>query len=1308
MKKLLLLLGFYPFASAWSQSGDYPIRPVNFTQVQLTDSFWAPRIERNRTATIPASFARCESTGRVQNFVMAARRQGKFGTKFPFDDTDIYKTIEGASYSLAVHPDPELKKYVDALIDTVAQAQEPDGYLYTARTIDSLHPHEWSGPDRWVKEHELSHELYNSGHLFEAASAHYLATGERNLLNVALSNADLLVRTFGPGKREVAPGHEIVEMGLVKLYRITGKKEYLQLAKFFIDARGKRAYDKTSDNEWKNGEYWQDDRPVIDQDVAEGHAVRAMYLYSGVTDVAALTGDTQYIKAVDRIWQNMVEKKMYVQGGIGAVPDGERFGGNYELPNATAYNETCAAIGDVYWNQRMFLLHGNSKYIDLMEKVLYNGMLSGVGLDGKSFFYTNAMQVTAGFTHSALEPQRSGWFECSCCPTNILRLLPSLPGYIYAVKDHELYINLFVSSKASLDIDGGKLEVEQQNNYPWDGHLAFSLSPASLRPFKVRIRIPGWVRNEAIPSSLYSFEERQVLPAHPTIRVNGQAVNYHIENGYAVLGRSWKKGDKIELDLPMPVREVQAGAQLGDDAGKIAIQRGPLMYCLEWKDNGGKVSDLSLPADVTLLPEKQAGPLGSITVLKGEGLRTDSTASRNTPVTLIPYYAWANRGPGEMVIWIKKARPTAPTKPAGTAKRSQIGLPPETPRPISPDLFGILFEDISYAADGGLYAELIQNRSFEYGPADRKGWDPLTGWNYETEGFGYGNLTVQTEAPLNSNNPHYVQLTVEEPGQEGIGLTNGGYDGIAVQANAKYNFSAWIRQLSDAPVPMEIQLRGKKGVLLGKAEFTTKPGAWQKYAASIPVTQAEDSGYLVVLAKGKGRLALDEISLFPDNTFKHRPNGLRADLAQAIADLHPKFMRFPGGCLVHGDGLGNIYRWKNTIGPVEQRPEQKNIWNYHQSAGLGYFEYFQFCEDIGAKPVPIVAAGVSCQNSGGTWRIGSTGQKGLPMEEMKAYIQDVLDLIDYANAPATSTWGAKRTAAGHPAPFHLQYLGIGNEDKQTDEFRQRFKLIYTAIHSHHPEITIIGTVGPSPAGEDYESGWKLADSLSVPIVDEHYYEKPEWFLANRPRYDAYDRSRSKVYVGEYASWGNSLYNALAEAAYMTALERNGDVVHMASYAPLLANVHHTSWNPDLIYFSNTGVLRTANYYVQQLFAMNAGDVYYPGVIGLAAGSVAANTAAANTADTSLAASCVKDSQTGDLILKIVHTGPGELHIPVDLSQFGKRSSSATRLLLTGGRDDKNTEAAPGQVMPKEETIEIKKKFVLDIPAYSLQVIRIKK
>jgi alpha-N-arabinofuranosidase len=625
----------------------------------------------------------------------------------------------------------------------------------------------------------------------------------------------------------------------------------------------------------------------------------------------------------------------------------------------------------------------------------------------------------------------------------------------------------------------------------------------------------------------------------------------------------------------------------------------------------------------------------------------------------------------------------------------QVGFSQHADKRISADLFGVFFEDISYAADGGLYAELVQNHSFEYGPSDRKGWGPLTDWEYRTEGFGYGNLSVETAQPLNTNNPHYVMLTVEDPGQQGIGLTNGGYDGMALQAGKSYFFSLWARQLSDAAIAMEVQLRGKKGVILGTAAFSTGSKEWQKYTTVIQSGQTEDSGYLVVLAKGRGKLALDELSLFPEQTFKHRTNGLREDLAQAIADLHPKFMRFPGGCLVHGDGLGNMYRWKHTIGPVEQRTEQKNIWNYHQSVGLGFFEYFQFCEDIGAKPVPIVAAGVSCQNSGGTWRIGSTGQKGLPMDQMQAYIQDVLDLIEYANGPAASVWGAKRAAAGHPAPFHLEYIGIGNEDRQTDDFRQRFNMIYAAVHAKHPEITIIGTVGPDPAGEDFQLGWRFADSLAVAMVDEHYYQQPQWFLSNGQRYDRYDRSKSRVYVGEYASWGNSLYNALAEGVYMTSLERNGDVVQMASYAPLLANVNHTSWNPNLIYFSNLAVLKTTNYYVQQLFAANAGDVYLDGVIRL------------GLKDTAIAASCVKDNRSGDIILKIVHAGPGNLQASVDLSHLGKLGTTGVVTVLTGAPEAKNTMEAPGMILPRVSEMSVAKKFTVGIPPYSLQVIRIK-
>jgi DUF1680 family protein len=648
MRKLIIAFLMYG-GMATAQVKDYPIKPVTFTQVRLDDHFWLPRIETNRTVTIPASFARCENTGRVKNFEMAAVRSGKFCTKFPFDDTDIYKTIEGASYSMAVHPDVTLDKYVDSLITVVGKAQESDGYLYTARTIDPLHPHPWSGPERWVKENELSHELYNSGHMFEAASAHFMATGKRNFLDIALRNANLLIKTFGPGKRHVAPGHEIVEMGLVRLYRITGKKDYLDLAKFFIDERGRREYDKNGTDEWKNGMYWQDDKPVVDQTEAEGHAVRAMYLYAGMADVAALTGDKQYMEAIDRIWNNMVSKKIYVQGGIGAVPGGERFGADYELPNATAYNETCASIGEVFWNQRMFLLHGDSRYIDLLEKVLYNGLISGVGLDGKSFFYTNAMQVTNGFTHPALEPGRSGWFECSCCPTNMVRFLPSLPGYIYAQKNDNVFVNLFIAGSANLLLNDRKVSITQHNNYPWNGLLSFTVEPASPAVFALRIRIPGWIGSEAIPSDLYAFENKS--SAKINVKLNGRPVKYHLENGYAVIHREWKKGDELQVDLLMEVKKVIAHKALNDNKDKIALQRGPMIYCAEWEDNESGLSNLVIPQNAVFKPQNKESLLNGVTVLQGGVMRKDSLGVKKVMLTAIPYYAWANRGKGEMMIW---------------------------------------------------------------------------------------------------------------------------------------------------------------------------------------------------------------------------------------------------------------------------------------------------------------------------------------------------------------------------------------------------------------------------------------------------------------------------------------------------------------------------------------------------------------------------------------------------------------------------------------------------------------------------------
>lgn len=657
-KTFLFALGLtVALPAAAQQQADYPIQAVPFTKVKLTDSFWLPRLKTNTDVTIPASFARCESTNRVKNFEMAAARQGKFATVYPFDDTDIYKTIEGASYSLSVYPDAKLEAYVDELIKKVGAAQEPDGYLYTARTIDPAHPHHWAGQERWEKERELSHELYNAGHLYEAAVAHYEATDKKTLLNIALKNADLVCSVFGPGKRTVAPGHEIVEMGLVKLYRVTGQAKYLTTAKFFLNARGQyKGYDPKSPDVWKNGQYWQDDKPVVAQTEAEGHAVRAEYLYSAMADVAALTGDKQLLAAVDTIWNNMVAKKMYVTGGTGAAGDGERFGANYELPNATAYNETCASVADVYWNERMFQLHGDAKYVDVLEKVLYNGLISGVGLDGKSFFYSNAMQIKSLSSYHDTEPARAGWFECSCCPTNLARLMPALPGYVYAQKGRSLYANLFVSGKADLTVNKQKVQLTQSTNYPWDGGLKFIVDPAaSAADFDLLVRIPGWARNEAMPSNLYTFE--QPSAQQTTIKINGKPVPYQLKNGYAVLSRKWRKHDVIEVSLPMEVRRVHANPLVKDDLGKVALQRGPVIYCAEWQDNNGKVSNIIVPAGVAFTASYQPSLLNGVTTLTATvpvvQLDASGTSVSTAPrlLTAIPYYAWANRGKGEMTVW---------------------------------------------------------------------------------------------------------------------------------------------------------------------------------------------------------------------------------------------------------------------------------------------------------------------------------------------------------------------------------------------------------------------------------------------------------------------------------------------------------------------------------------------------------------------------------------------------------------------------------------------------------------------------------
>ena len=636
----------------------------------------------------------------------------------------------------------------------------------------------------------------------------------------------------------------------------------------------------------------------------------------------------------------------------------------------------------------------------------------------------------------------------------------------------------------------------------------------------------------------------------------------------------------------------------------------------------------------------------------------------------------------------------------------QTGLPGKA---ISPDLFGIFFEDLNYAADGGLYAELVQNGSFEYDSTEQTGWNSLSFWELVPRGGGTGKLAVKSARPLHANNPHYVAITVEKPG-DGVGLANGGFDGIPLKAGEVYEVSFFAHQffmgrqwssddgIKGKPMPVTVRLETENGDVLAEASWEIAGYDWQHFSAKLTPNRTTDTARLVVLAKAQGGIALDEISLFPSNTFRHHPNGLRADLAQVIADLKPKFIRFPGGCLAHGDGISNFYQWKNTIGPVEQRKGQRNLWGYHQSVGLGYFEYFQFCEDIGAQPLPVVPAGVSCQNSDSS---PGMGQQGVPLAELDAYIQDLLDLIEWANGPATSKWGSLRAAAGHPAPFGLKYLGVGNEDKITSVFKERFQRIYAALKANHPEIVVVGTVGPFPDGEDFAQGWEFAKALKVPTVDEHYYASPQWFWDNLQRYDHYDRTAPKVYAGEYAAHDkdrrNTLRSALAEAAACTSFEHNGDVVQLASYAPLLARRTHTQWTPDMIYFTGTDVFLTINYYVQQLFSQNSGDTYL------------ATTLSAATPSPTLAVSSVRDSKSGDLIVKIVNGATTTLALSVDLAGLPAGNHPALKIVLSGtDADVVNEDGKPPLVKPERSELTVAPVFDYEAPANSLTIFRIKR
>ncbi|MDL5512286.1 glycoside hydrolase family 127 protein [Arenibacter sp. M-2] len=620
----------------------YPIKPVRFTKVKVTDSFWKEKIGTNREVTIPIAFQRSEESGRIKNFTVAAGLEsGTFNTSRGYDDSDVYKVMEGAAYSLSQEPNSNLEEYLDSLITLVGKAQEDDGYLYTVKTILGIsNAHRDAKYPKWERVEYDSHELYNAGHMYEAAVAHYYATGSKKFLDIAVKNADLINREFGWGKREMVPGHQEIEIGLTKLYEATGQKKYLDLAKFFLDKRGENSHKST---------YNQSHKKVTQQEKALGHSVRAAYMYTAMADMAALTQDVDYVKAMDRLWHDIVDTKLYIIGGIGSASGHEGFGDEYELPNLSAYNETCAAIANVFWNYRLFLTHGNAKYVDVLERSMYNNVLSGVSLEGDKFFYPNRLESRG---HIA----RSEWFETSCCPSNLARFIPDIPGYIYAQDDNSIYVNLFISSETDLTIKGQTIGIKQTSQLPWSGNVDISLETTSSIELPLRIRIPGWATEKPVPSDLYTFGKP--LTDKTKIFINEEEFQYDLDNGYAVINHTWNPGDKIRVEFPFTVRTVISHNRIEENRGKFALQLGPMVYCIEgWDLPNGHSNHIIIDKNQEFKFSFEKDLLKGVMTVKGEADHlyiTDSGDTKRESINFkaIPYYAWANRGPAEMEVWI--------------------------------------------------------------------------------------------------------------------------------------------------------------------------------------------------------------------------------------------------------------------------------------------------------------------------------------------------------------------------------------------------------------------------------------------------------------------------------------------------------------------------------------------------------------------------------------------------------------------------------------------------------------------------------
>ncbi len=617
-------------------------------EVLIRDKFWSPKIELNRVRTIPYVFSQCEQTGRIDNFAIAGRLKKGKHTGERYNDSDVFKIIEGACYSLMETPDPELRRYVDSLVTLVAAAQENDGYLYTTRTIDPLNMAPGAGRERWIDE-RVSHELYNAGHMYEAAVAHHLATGTYTFINVALRNAELVYNEFGWGKREIAPGHQEIEIGLIKLYRLTGERKWLELAQFFLDVRGRPGeyvhHPEGSRFEvYNDSVYLQMHRPVLDQAEAVGHAVRGAYMYTAMADLSEATGYNRYLRASQRIWEDVTRGKIYITGGIGSKEDGEAFGEFFELPNMTAYTETCASVANVFWNHRLYRATGDAKYLDVLERTLYNGLISGIGSDGCHFFYPNPLESDGSF-------ERAGWFDCSCCPVNVARFMPALKQYVWSLSDEGVNVNLFISSQARLSTIGGEVVIKQETEYPWSGSVNINVDPDSEGSlFTLAIRIPAWTGNSPFAGGLYSYINRPGKKIR--ITVNGIRTPFRTVNGFAVIEREWNRGDVVAVTLPMEPRFITARDEVEADRGRVALGVGPVVYCLEEADNG-PVRELTVDPETKVDFAFEPGLLGGVGTLS---FTAKAPSGEERVVKAVPYYSWANRGRGEMTVWIKSEK----------------------------------------------------------------------------------------------------------------------------------------------------------------------------------------------------------------------------------------------------------------------------------------------------------------------------------------------------------------------------------------------------------------------------------------------------------------------------------------------------------------------------------------------------------------------------------------------------------------------------------------------------------------------------